>query len=270
MKKSKLEAYLDFIAQVHKVKSEKKDVKKPQRNSVNKKIRFIALLLISMSTLVEAAVISIKRYPDPQLRKKRTTAVTGHSATQTGTMNFFRIELVSFSATLNDKIVDVEWLIQKDVQNTSFTIERSIDDDTYYPIGSVESIGNYDKERIYSFKDNSPLDGVSYYRLLQTDNNGQVKRYASTVINNKNNKQISVYPNPSPSGKVYLSGINNKLDNKVTVRDITGKIVPSKFSLEENDIYELTIDDEISSRKGIFIITIDDGKQAIQRKLIIK
>ena len=90
------------------------------------------------------------------------------------------------------------------------------------------------------------------------------------MYNNKNNKQISVFPNPSTSGKVYLSGINIRLDNKVTVRDITGKIVPSKFSLEENDIFELTVDDEIASRKGIFIITIDDGKQAIQRKLIIK
>jgi hypothetical protein len=271
MKKTKLQAYLDFIAKLHSLNH---DVKKPGKNvktkSSNGKIRVILLFLLTFSTSAIALRFDLARIADSRYNSALPGTTYPETAAAFPASANYRIQLLSFSATLHDNKVDVEWRIQKDIQNATFTIERSVDAENYYSIGWVASRGNTDQEQFYLFRDTLPVNGISYYRLVQSDINGQVKTYPPTVVNNRAVGAVSIYPNPASSGRVYLTGIANPSGYKVTVRDITGKIVPSAFGVFENDSVELIIDETVTAKKGIFIITIDDGKRIFQQKLIIR
>ena len=43
----------------------------------------------------------------------------------------------------------------------------------FEPIGNVEGAGNSSKQLSYTFVDNNPYQGISYYRLKQTDYDGK-------------------------------------------------------------------------------------------------
>jgi len=180
------------------------------------------------------------------------------------------IELTSFSAYLSNQDVTVKWTTQAEVNNDYFNIERSSDNISYETIGTVDAAGNSSHETNYMFVDQEPLSGISYYRLTQTDIDGNVERFAPTVIDNRKRVNFSVYPNPSSSGIVNLSGSSNGSFSSITVQDITGKVIPSEFINRENGIQELHINDYYTSRGGIFIVSVLDGDRSYRQKLLIE
>ncbi len=179
------------------------------------------------------------------------------------------IEMSAFSASLSNKKVSVKWTTQTEVNNDFFTVERSADNLTYTPIGTVDGAGNSNQIREYAFMDNQPLKGVSYYRLTQTDFDGRTSRTESIVINNKVSVTFSVYPNPASSGKVNLRYDDQSANMNITVQDLTGRIIPCEKTLQENGVIELIIDERFSERGGIFIISAYDGAQTFKQKLLI-
>ena len=82
------------------------------------------------------------------------------------------IELYIWEVTNLRMSVFLEWSTASETNNDFFTIERSINGTTWLPIGRVDGAGTTSIEHGYSFEDAKPLNGVSYYRIKQTDYNG--------------------------------------------------------------------------------------------------
>ncbi len=179
------------------------------------------------------------------------------------------IELTSFLVSLNNKKVDITWTTQAEVNNNYFTIERSTDNETFTAIGNVEGAGNTTQSHNYSFTDNDPLPGISYYRLSQTDFDGHTVHYTASVVNNKANGLFNIYPNPSRNGNVHLMSEDGASLTDISVQDITGKIIPAETFDRGNGVVDLSIDERYTSKGGIFIITASDGQKLIRHKLLI-
>ena len=179
------------------------------------------------------------------------------------------IELSNFTATLNNKKVDVKWTTQSELNNDYFTVERSADNETFTAIGTVDGSGNTTQLHNYSFTDNNPLTGLSYYRLRQTDFDGQSQANLPVVVNNIGSGVFTVYPNPAKSGKVHLMGDEGSVLKDISVQDITGKTIPSEATFKENGSVDLQIDEIYTSKGGIFIITATDGQKTYRHKLLI-
>ncbi len=80
----------------------------------------------------------------------------------------------------------------------------------------------------YSFTDYEPLRGMSYYRLKQTNYDGNSEYLPTVAVANIARKEFTVYPNPSPASNVQLSYGNDQMKYyEVTVQDIQGKTIPS-------------------------------------------
>ena len=62
-----------------------------------------------------------------------------------------------------------------EVNNDHFTLERSGDGMHYTGIGTVPGKGDNNQPVNYSFTDHSPGQGSNFYRLTQTDRDGQSK-----------------------------------------------------------------------------------------------
>lgn len=94
------------------------------------------------------------------------------------------IELLEFNAKLVDKSVELNWTTATEYNNKYFTIERSSDASSWEATYVLQGQGNSSIHHNYKVYDSSPLKGISYYRLKQTDFDG---RYAYSHIASINN-----------------------------------------------------------------------------------
>jgi len=117
------------------------------------------------------------------------------------------VEWVDMKAVFQDNAVRTLWTTETEYNNDYFTVERSADGAAWTAIGQVEAAGNSTQRTDYSFTDESPLSGISYYRIRQTDNNGDVSYSDIASVNAPNAlKDVTVYPNPTES-QVRVSGL---------------------------------------------------------------
>lgn len=120
--------------------------------------------------------------------------------------NALPVELVSFDAAVqNNQTVLLHWVCASEKNNDYFTIERTTDGVTFESIGTVRGAGNSSTKNDYLLTDYHPLKGLSYYRLKQTDYNGDSKMYDLISVNTPEGyEEVHIYPNPSRSGKVTV------------------------------------------------------------------
>jgi hypothetical protein len=79
------------------------------------------------------------------------------------------IELTEFTATQSGDAVSLNWVTQSELNNRSFTVQRSADGKTFTDLGTIEGSGTTTIQHSYSFIDTLPIKGTGYYRLKQTD-----------------------------------------------------------------------------------------------------
>ena len=87
------------------------------------------------------------------------------------------IVLENFIGYPSGQGVKLEWSVLSEVNNDYFTIHRSIDCYHWEELGRVPGNGNHNNRMEYSFTDESPLLGISYYRLTQTDYDGNYEMF---------------------------------------------------------------------------------------------
>ena len=83
------------------------------------------------------------------------------------------IELIAFNAKQEGTAVALSWTTATETGNDFFTVERSSDGILFQPIGRVEAAGQSTVLQEYGHVDQFPLRGLAYYRLRQTDTDGQ-------------------------------------------------------------------------------------------------
>ena len=83
------------------------------------------------------------------------------------------VSLIYFNAEPNGNKIDVNWTTASEINNDYFTVEKSADGSDFIPAATVDGAGNTTVMHNYFYPDYNPIHGVSYYRLKQTDFDGQ-------------------------------------------------------------------------------------------------
>lgn len=97
---------------------------------------------------------------------------------------------ISFNAKAVNKNVELDWKTAKEINTDHFDIECSEDGVHFSRIGNVPSSQNSSVESDYTFTDDNPINGISYYRLKQVDIDGHFTY--SIIISVKINTHLSV------------------------------------------------------------------------------
>lgn len=183
------------------------------------------------------------------------------------------VELLSFNAIYNDKKVDLTWTTATEINNDYFTIEKTKDGSTFETVSTVDGSGNSSSIIEYSDKDYAPYEGLSYYRLAQTDFNGE-KHYSALVPVNytMSDDGFTIYPNPASdaSSVVMNLSFNEGQEVLVVVRDIQGKEFYSKVIVTTQNNELIAVDPEHKIAAGVYIVIATSENKIFSKKLIIK
>ncbi len=86
---------------------------------------------------------------------------------------FLPIELTYFTVSQKGQDIEFEWETASETNNDYFTIEYSIDGISFYELTTVAGSGTTSEATSYSYVWNADEGGLFYFRLKQTDYNGE-------------------------------------------------------------------------------------------------
>lgn len=82
-------------------------------------------------------------------------------------------ELISFNGEYNETVSILNWKTNSEINNSHYTISRSVDGMNWEIIGRVNGAGTTTHATSYELIDYTPKSGIDYYRLQSTDYDGK-------------------------------------------------------------------------------------------------
>lgn len=168
------------------------------------------------------------------------------------------VELTSFEVSeINNNQASISWETASEINNDFFTIERSKDSKEWESVSIVEGGGSTNELKIYNYIDRNPYSDLSYYRLKQTDFDGQFSYSDIRSINIRDlgQEDIVVYPNPT-ADRVTINYFDVNRNN-ISIMDSDMKNVTHLVSID-NCTESICHLDFHNVPKGIYFIQIAD------------
>ncbi len=168
------------------------------------------------------------------------------------------IELLSFTGKSEGAKNKLMWVTASETNNDYFTLERSETGLTFEAFTQVDGAGNSSVMIDYSTYDPSPYNGITYYRLKQTDFNGHYMYSPIIEVANKLDQIAvsNVHPNPTTDDLNFDFYSPVKGTIRILILDYTGRIVSDKTeSVDEGKISLQTQMSELA--KGIYSLKVE-------------
>lgn len=179
------------------------------------------------------------------------------------------IELINNEAICDNNNIVVKWSTASETNNDFFTIEKSIDGVNFVAIGTVAGADNSTSILSYSYTDYNAYLGMSYYRIRQTDYDGNSKTFEIIHSENCNTASVNVNAFNDQTGNISIV-INNNASAvyTATLFDTMGKKISSKIlnATESSNTFKLDVS-ELNA--GIYFIAVENGKETITKKIFI-
>ncbi|MFC2111437.1 T9SS type A sorting domain-containing protein, partial [Bacteroidota bacterium] len=175
------------------------------------------------------------------------------------------IELLYLNATCGSKSeVLIKWSTASETNNDFFTLFKSTDGENWVVVENIKGSGSSNEVNNYEFTDETPEAHDTYYKLKQTDFNGESKEFEIIFIYCKfNHKKITLYPNPAKDN-INLSFINEhqvEKPLKVSVYNNSGQIVHTQefFSIKDQNLHNIKLPDHLKT--GNYFIHVMLGNE---------
>ena len=171
-----------------------------------------------------------------------------------GESNPLPIDLVTFSAKKLNEVVEVSWVTASEINNDYFLVERSSDCQAWEPVGQTRGAGFSNKYLYYSLNDSLPIRGTSYYRLKQTDFDGNYVYSEIRPVNIKETERpFTLFPNPT-EGRLIIEGEPTALGN-IKISSIIGMPIENNISMKSLNSNLMEID-FLNMPSGIYFVSI--------------
>ncbi len=204
------------------------------------------------------------------------TSIGGQSRVNFATFNTnisLPVNLVSFTANTENSMasnaaVRCNWSTATENNSAYFIIERSSNGRSFIPVGQVTAAGNSPDLKSYSYIDNNPLKGISYYRLKQTDRDGRFTYSQVVVVNNSNAATLfTIYPNPAKEEITMAVAMSSKQDGVYSIYDQAGKQCLSGAVSLNKGVNTISLAVR-SLRAGIYIIQLKTSAGVKQSQFV--
>ncbi len=133
------------------------------------------------------------------------------------------LNLTSFTGSLLNKAVVLNWSSSNEVNVKGFAIEKGLNGKDFSEVGFTAA-KNTATANDYSFEDNSVKGGPNYYRLKMIDKDGSSRFSNVVLINSTIVSGVSVFPNPAV-GNINLSHEKATRGAVISVVGLNGKVL---------------------------------------------
>ena len=164
------------------------------------------------------------------------------------------VTLDLFTAVTKNKTIQTNWHTATELNTSHFIVQHSTDGNSFTDIGTIKAIGS--GANSYSFTDETPTNGINYYRLKSVDKDGSLSfsKLVSASLTTNNSPLTTIYPNPAKDN-VTIKG--NHISS-VQVFDNMGRVV-KVVSLKDATNPVLSVN---SLAAGVYHLRVEtiDGK----------
>ncbi len=138
----------------------------------------------------------------------------------------FPVEWLSFDAHAKGPLVELSWSTARESNNDFFTVERSVDAVQFEEVAKISAVGNTEAPTSYQALDANPPIGRIYYRIRQTDFDGQTSFTNRVELSMESEGfAVNLYPNPATE-RINLDIRTEQGDAAtVSIRSIDGREV---------------------------------------------
>lgn len=182
------------------------------------------------------------------------------------------VNLLSFDATvLNNRVVKLEWAAENEISTASYEIQRSNNGTDWISINAVNA-RNQPGMQAYSATDNSPLNGISYYRLRILNNSGQTERYSETrkvMITGSAEMNITIMPNPVKDLLQLWVRSSREQEASVRITDVKGRILWERSLLITQGNNNLPGANAANWPQGTYFVMISMADQRLSLKFTV-
>ncbi len=194
-------------------------------------------------------------------------------------MGIIPVELSSFTGRYENEKVILEWTTSSELNNLGFEIQRKIfgKNSNWEVLSFVEGKGTSSERNIYSFIDDSPVNGTIIYRLKQIDIDGSYRILPTVSVDINLPAEFSLeqnYPNPfNPSTVIsYQLPVNG--DVTLKVYDILGNEIATLVDeYKEAGRYEIEFPAETrhasSLSSGVYLYKLTVGNYSQVKKMVL-
>lgn len=178
------------------------------------------------------------------------------------------VELLNFQAVCPDNTVVLSWTVASQTDNDFFTVERSENGKDYQQIGQLAGAGTSNLALSYTFTDaEDVLNEILYYRLKQTDFNGNARYFDPVTVECDRPESLVIYPNPATAEiNIFVNRDANK-NYALRIYDSYGFEVKRIDHVEADNTH---IDRE-NLAEGIYIVRLEaNGELVKAEKMVLK
>lgn len=185
------------------------------------------------------------------------------------------IILSSFDAIVTQAhTVNLNWTTASEINNDYFTIEKSLDGESYMASADIKGSGNTTTPRHYSYEDRQPVTGRSYYRLKQTDFDGTFTYSKAVMVDYEGPKNpvLTILSNPQRDNSIHfrIVGVPDILSIRVVLFDLQGRILArQKYDISNPGVLEGKLKLAAPLSAGLYILKGGPGLQ-MTRKLVVR
>lgn len=183
------------------------------------------------------------------------------------------VELASFAGKAEKTGILLEWETASEHNNAFFTLERSADAVHFEALVQIPGAISSSQPKRYSHFDSSPLPGVNYYRLRQTDLDGSVSFPGMIAVSfgEAQAADVQVFPNPVDAEMVYVQAesVESGTQIELLLTDLSGKLIRRQLEEVGSSLSEFQLSGVPSGSYWLFVY-LPANRQILKRTLLVK
>lgn len=187
---------------------------------------------------------------------------------------YIPVELVSFTATVVNGGIRLEWSTSSETNNKAFHIERRFEGENWSRIATINGAGTSASVNNYYFSDMTVVSGKYNYRLAQEDFSGKINY--SDIIDADfgaplNFELAQNYPNPFNPSTTIRFAIPAESAVRLELFDIMGKLVSTPVNKNlAAGVYARNIDiNRLDLSSGVYYYKLTAGSFSKTMKMTI-
>ncbi len=197
--------------------------------------------------------------------------VTSEATTLNYTNNPLPIELLHFTASSSNNEVVINWATAAEINNDFFTIEKSRDGSSWEVVDYITGAGNSNYMIEYSYTDANASEGISYYRLKQTDYDGQFEYFAPAAVSITKAQAAAEIVSVNISATSMDVYFQNESENAVImVADIQGRILAQYNLGSEEYVQNVKVNFPRSYAGEVVMVRMVSSDSSVEKKFMVR